>query len=55
MERWLEQQPCLACKGTGKVDGNFYIVSTFPLKPRAKRTCYTCDGKGTVEVEIKVK
>jgi DnaJ-class molecular chaperone len=52
---WIEKQICQTCKGTGKVDGNFYLVSTFPLSKRPDQTCCTCDGTGEVEVEVKVR
>jgi DnaJ-class molecular chaperone len=50
---YRELVTCPTCGGSGKVDGNFYVVSTFKLKPRPPRMCYTCDGRGEIVVEYK--
>lgn len=55
MDSWSESQVCPTCKGSGLVDFNYYVVSTFPLKPVGKRVCCTCDGSGKIEVEVKVR
>ena len=52
---WLESQVCPICKGGGLVDFNYYVTANFPLKPAGKRVCYTCNGSGKIEVEVKVR
>lgn len=47
----MKQEQCPICKGTGEVDGNFYMVANFPLPPAHPITCYTCNGEGFIEVE----
>ena len=47
---------CPICEGKGQVPGWYYCPANFPLSDnKPPLVCYTCNGKGEIEVIRKVR
>ena len=55
-EGFIETIVCPICGGKGQVPGWYYCPANFPLSDnKPPLVCYTCNGKGEIEVIRKVR